>query len=277
MRSARHGATVYARAREGNDQRGTQLIFLRLRDPSRDDRDGRPSSTRNLTAGGSVRRPSECHSARDPVESFWLGAKHSWVRTHGTGIPEKGRYWRVAAGAAVLAASLVLSGTLWHSNVCEAGGTDLTEFSDGEAAVFRVLVDPAFVKATAEERADAAGISRRTYFRALVDPDLEPRFRAVWRKCLRGYVGPVLSALVKSASVADARHASDRKLFLNFVGLGDGPAEDLPKPIYQYSAMSDGELVQACIDPRLPLPEGAKLRLARSGVPIPQAQAESTG
>jgi hypothetical protein len=160
----------------------------------------------------------------------------------------------------------ISGGTIWHSYAREAGEGDLADLKDSEAAVFRVLADPGFVSATAQQRADAAGISRRTYFRVLADPDFEPKFRAAWRKCLRGYVGPVLSALVGSASTPDARHATDRKLFLGLVGLDGPPAPEPEKP----KERTDAELIQACVTLGIPLPPGVVHRMKAAGMPLPE-------
>jgi hypothetical protein len=179
--------------------------------------------------------------------------------------PPGGRAAAVDAGE-----SAGVGGTIWHSYAREAGDGDLAELSDSEAAVFRVLSDPRFVTATAQERADAAGISRRTYFRVLADPHFEPRFRAAWRRCLRAHVGPVLSALVASASTPEARHANDRKLFLGLVGLGEGAQEELAKPDDRRAGMTDAELLKAFIDLQIPFPEGIRRRLTLAGLLPPR-------
>lgn len=166
-------------------------------------------------------------------------------------------------------------GTLWHSYAREAGDGDLAELSDSEAAVFRVVADPAFVNATAQQRADAAGISRRTYFRVLADPHFEPKFRAAWRRCLRAYVGPVLSALVTSASTPEPRHSSDRKLFLEMVGLGE-PQQDETTQANGHEQMTDAELVQSCIDAGIPIPPGIRRRLSNAGIALPDDAALRT-
>lgn len=111
-----------------------------------------------------------------------------------------------------------------------------------------VMLDPTYASATDEERARAAGISRRHLYRLMADEDFQAALRARAIDLLRPKLGPILDAAVQTASTPGRDGFKDREMLLQMVGLY------VPKQALEHTGAEGGPIqvvVASGLNPRV--------------------------
>jgi hypothetical protein len=89
-----------------------------------------------------------------------------------------------------------------------------------EKAVLDILADPAYFKATNEEKVEASGVSRRRFYEILADPWVRDQQKQLCLDMIRSRVNDIVGAAVTSAVECIGKEGHlDRKMLLEMSGL----------------------------------------------------------